>query len=119
MDITVAIDDNEMKVVTRVLNGHASMISGDISSDEWRNDEVRYPQKVWLYMIENDDERMPFVVVDNRDGECFVEQFESLDGAIFYACDVYLTGEHQDSWDYPGAVKDRGNLKREDPVPCF
>lgn len=114
MEITVVSGCDEMDVVTRVLNGHDDMINGDISSDEWRNDEVRYPRKVWLYMIENDNERMPFVVVDNRVGECFVEQFATLDGAMMYACDIYLTGENQDSWDYPGSVKDRGSIRTDE-----
>ena len=118
MNITVAIQEYEMDEVKRVLKGHASMISGDISRYEWLKDEVRYPRKTWLY-LDAGEGRMPFVVMDNRDGQCLVEQFETLDGAMFYACDVYLTGEHQDTWDYPGAVKDRGNLKREEPFPCI
>lgn len=117
MNIEVAIEDWEMDVVKRVLSGCSSMLRGEISRDEWLNDEVRYPRKAWLYI--ESEERMPFVVVDNREGKCFVARFDTLDGAIFYACNVYLIGENQDTWDYPGAVKDRGNLKREDPVPCF
>lgn len=117
MNVKIVTNELEMAEVNRVMDGHAALLSDKITRKEWE-DTVVYPRETWLY-IDKDEYKMPFVVVDNREGECFVEQFESLDGAIFYACDVYLTGEHQESWDYPGAVKDRGNLKREEPFPCI
>lgn len=118
MNVKIVTNELEMAEVNRVLDGHAALLSDKITRKEWE-DAVVYPRETWMYMIENDDERMPFVVVDNREGECFMEQFATLDGAMMYACDVYLTGEHQESWDYPGSVKDRGNLRRDDPIPCI
>lgn len=117
MNVEIVTDETGMEVVNRVMNGHASMISGDIGRKEWE-DEARYPRKTWIYIDKNLG-ALPFVVVDNREGECFVEEFGSLDGAMLYACDVYLTGEYQESWDYPGAVRDRGNLRRDEDKPCI
>ena len=48
--------------------------------------------------------------MDNREGECFVEGFMTLDGALLYLCDCHITCEGQEDWDYHGAVKDRGGL---------
>jgi hypothetical protein len=61
-----------------------------------------------------DEKALPFTVVDNREGECFVEGFSTLDGAILYICDCYITCENQEDWDYMGAVKDRGGVDEKD-----
>lgn len=118
MDIEIVTDDAERRLVDKVLDGHSDMKNGDMPRAEW-DDADKYPRKTWLFVDEDYGEKTPFVVVDNRSGECFVETFESLDGAILYACDVYVSCAHQDSWDYPGAVKDRGNLTGDDPCPCL
>lgn len=112
MNVKVVTEAYEMDVVNRVMDGHAALSRGDIDEKEW-GDTSSYPRETWIY-FDKDEHEMPFVVVDNREGECFVEQFKSLDGAMLYACDVYLTGEHQETWDYPGAVKDHGGLRNDE-----
>ena len=112
MEITIVNNDADREEVMRVLDGHADMSNGDIDRFEWE-DRERFPRKQWLIV---EDERasilssLPFTVVDNRAGECFVESFSTLDGALLYLCDCHTTCEHQDDWDYCGAVKDRGGL---------
>lgn len=116
MDIVMVNEDWEREEVKRVLDGHAAMVNTEMPADDWR-DEHEYPRKVWIFMEPTESlvcGNMNFVVVDNREGECYVEDFETLDGAMLYACDVHLTCEDQESWDYPGAVKDRGSLNRGD-----
>ena len=110
MNLRILTEDDELSVVNRVMDGHAALANGEISRADW-NDQSVYPRDVFLFISDLcGDESAPFVVVDNRGGECFVEQFATLDGAILYACDVYMTCELQDSWDYAGSVKDRGSL---------
>ena len=110
MKLTIVNDDVERAVLSRVLNGYSDLVSDRITADEWR-DEARYPREVWVEFSEsNAGGRMPFIVVDNRDGNCYVEDFATLDGAMLYACDCHMTCELQDGWDYMGAVKDRGGL---------
>ena len=112
MDVTIVDNERDREEVKRVLDGHADMSDGDITKDEWSN-ESKFPRKQWL-MVEDEKAAQqsgyPFTVVDNREGECFVEGFSTLDGAILYLCDCHITCEDQESWDYHGAVKDRGGL---------
>lgn len=112
MDVTIVDNESDREEVRRVLDGHADMSNGDITREEWR-DESKFPRKQWL-MVENEKAAQqtgyPFTVVDNREGECFVEGFMTLDGALLYLCDCYITCEGQEDWDYHGSVKDRGGL---------
>lgn len=108
MDITIVDNERDREEMKRVMDGHADMINGDISKEAW-NDTERFPRKQWLDFDE-DAKALPFMVVDNREGECFVEGFATLDGAMLYICDCYTTCEDQVQWDYMGAVKDRGWL---------
>ena len=112
MNVEIVTDDHEMDVVNRVMKGHAAFSMGDIGEKEW-SDTSSYPRETWIF-FDNDDHEMPFVVVDNREGECFVLHFKSLDGAMLFARELYLTGELQETWDYPGAVKDHGGLMNYD-----
>lgn len=74
-----------------------------------RRDQI--PRKVWVDYIEDRDSLVgTFVVVDNSTGDCWVEEFESLDGAVLYATQVRSIPEKDTEWDYPGAVKDVGDL---------
>jgi hypothetical protein len=119
VNVNIVTDELEMSLVKRVMDGHAALLNGEILRSEW-NDRSLCPRDVFLFISDiRGDESAPFVVVDNRDGECFVEQFSSLDGALFYACDVYIGVANKGTWDYPGAAKDRGNLKRTEPLPCI
>lgn len=112
MELVIVSDELEQAVVNRVMDGHAAKIDG--KCPDW-DDREKYPRKVWMFWSDlPGDERMPYVVVDNRDGECFVEQFATLDGAWLYATGVYTTSEYQSDWDYPGAVKDRGGWSEKD-----
>lgn len=43
-----------------------------------------------------------FTVVDNRDHEAWVEDFDTLDGALAYAIDLRMTTEGQGEWDLQG-----------------
>lgn len=108
MDITIVDNERDREEMKRVMDGHADMVNGDISKEAW-NDTEKYPRKQWLDFDE-DAKALPFMVVDNREGECFVEGFATLDGAMLYICDCYMTCEDQVQWDYTGAVKDRGWL---------
>ena len=115
MDVTVVDNDYDRAVMHRVMNGHAAMLDGECP--DW-DDTVKYPRRQWLWFSDvRDDEATPFVVVDNRDGQCFIEDFATLDGALLYLCDCHMTCEHQDDWDYMGAVKDRGGFDIKDDEP--
>lgn len=112
MDLTIVDNDLDKKEMDRVMDGHAAKIDGECP--DW-DDVNKYPRKQWLWFSDmKGDERAPFVVVDNREGECFVEQFATLDGAMLYICDCYMTCEHQYDWDYTGSVKDRGGFDLKD-----
>jgi len=119
MNVRIVTDEFEMSLVKRVMDGRAALANGEIWMSEW-NDQSVYPRDVFLFISDlRGDEGAPFVVVDNREGECFVEQFSTLDGAILYACEVYPACENQKDWDYMGAVKDRGSLSRSEPTTCI
>lgn len=100
-----ALERAEMR---RVLDGHADFTDGKLSRSEWA-DEGRFPRWRWLD-CEETELGFRFIVVDNSDGECFVESFETLDGAILYLTDCKLTPEKQHEWDYAGAIRDRGGI---------
>lgn len=108
MDVTIVDNEIDRQEMYRVMDAHADMSSGDLSKEEWNNRD-KYPRKQWLDFDE-DDKALPFTVVDNREGECFVEGFSTLDGAILYICDCHMTCEDQADWDFMGAVKDRGGV---------
>lgn len=112
MEVTVVTTKAERDEMRRTLDMYADYIAGDVSRDEFL---AACPRKVWIDTEECSShralpDRLPFLVVDNREGECFEEDFETLDGAVLYATDVYLTPEHQEDWDRTGAVKDGGDL---------
>lgn len=108
MEVTIVDGKADRDEMYRVMNAHADMLNGDLSKEEWNNAD-KYPRKQWLDFDDN-SKALPFMVVDNREGECFVEGFSTLDGAMLYICDCYTTCEDQVQWDYMGAVKDRGGL---------
>ena len=113
MKIEFVRNAKEREELHRVTNAYSDMIGGLLSKDDWNNDEL-YPRKVWIDFVEdNEGGSMPFMVLDNRTGDCFEEDFATLDGAILYATDVHTTTEHQDEWDYMGAVKDRGGVDED------
>lgn len=109
MEVTIVTTQAERDEMKSTLDGYADMGDGKMSKETFR---ASYPAKVWIdtELCKSYDARLPFMVVDNREGECFCEDFVSLDGAVLYATDVHMTPEHQDEWDYPGAVKDGGDI---------
>lgn len=112
MEVTIVDGKSDREEMYRVLDAHADMLNGDLSKEEWNNAD-KYPRKQWLDFCEYNND-LPFIVVDNREGECFVEEFATLDGAILYICDCHITCEYQDEWDYMGAVRDQGGLDVKD-----
>lgn len=112
MDITIVDNEFDREEMNRVMDGYSAKIDGECP--DW-DDVNKYPRKQWLWFSDvKGDERAPFVVVDNRDGECFVEQFATLDGAMLYICDCHTTCEDQEGWDYFGAVNDRGGFSEKE-----
>lgn len=113
MELTIVTTQAERDEMKATLNAYADLIGDKMTKEEFK---ARYPRKVWLDTEECSSHRnfhdlLPFLVVDNRDGECFAEGFDTLDGALLYATDVHTTTELQSEWDYMGAVKDGGDLK--------
>lgn len=110
MEVTIVTTQAERDEMKRTLDGFLQIGDGKLTEGEFLRD---YPRKVWIdtEMCQSRDARLPFQVVDNREGECWCEDFATLDGAVLYATDVYMTPEHQTDWDYPGAVKDGGDIR--------
>ena len=109
MEVTICTDHSSRKECERVMVGRLDYGSNKISKKDWE-DAKRFPRKQWLYSEIVDNGAVRFTVVDNRDGECLVEEFATLDGAMLYLCDTYDTAEGSDAWDYAGAVKGHGGL---------
>lgn len=113
MELTIVTTQAERDEMKATLDAYADLIGNGLTKEEFK---ARYPRKVWLDTEECSNHQkfpdlLPFLVVDNRDGECFAEGFDTLDGALLYATDVHTTTERQSEWDYMGAVKDGGDLK--------
>jgi hypothetical protein len=108
MDVTIVDNDIDRQEMRKVMDAYADMLNGDLSKEEWNNTD-KYPRKQWLD-FDGDEKALPFTVVDNREGECFVEGFSTLDGAILYICDCHMTCEDQEDWDYYGSVRDHGGV---------
>lgn len=105
MEITLVTNKQEREEYKKAIDTYCNE---KVSSDE----KDKLPKKVWVDLV-NDGRGVkgpPFVVVDNTQGNCFIEEFETLDGAILYAAGIYLTPENQSDWDYMGALKDGGDL---------
>ena len=110
MEVTIVITTAERDEMKRTLDGYMKAENGEITKEEFLRD---YPRKVWIdtELCQSHDAKLPFLVVDNREGECWCEDFATLDGAVLYATDVYMTPEHQEDWDYMGAVRDGGDIR--------
>ena len=114
MNVTIVDNDIDRQEMRKVMDAYADMTNGDITKDEFG----KLPRKQWLDFDEN-EKALPFTVVDNREGECFVEGFATLDGAILYICDCHMTCENQDEWDRFGAVRDHGGVDKKGDVICI
>lgn len=110
MNIVIVTTESERDEMKRTLDAYCEIAEGKISRNEFLE---KYPRKIWIDTEECSSETgdvLQFLVVDNREGECFAEGFDTLDGALLYATDVHMTPEHQEDWDYMGAVKDGGDI---------
>ena len=110
MEITLVTNKWEREEYKKAINAYCDE---DISSEE----KDKIPKKVWVDLVEDGHggKRSTFVVVDNTQGDCFVEEFDTLDGAMLYAAGIYLTSENQSNWDYMGALKEGGDLTEREP----
>ena len=110
MEITLVTEKWEREEYKKAIDAYWDK---NISSEE----KDKIPKKVWVDLV--DDVRgvkcHPFLVVDNTQGQCFVEEFETLDGAMLYAGGIKLVPDNQSDWDYMGALKDGGDLTEREP----
>ena len=113
MDITIVTTSEERKEYEKCVNARCEYVSNNITREEWE----KFPKKVWVDVVDGGrGVNCPaFLVVDNSDGQCFVEEFETLDGAMLYASGIKLTTENQEDWDYMGALRDGGELIGREP----
>ena len=113
MELTIVSTKEEAAELARVDEAYSDYIAGKISKKEFKE---RTPRKVWLEVEDWSRPGPCFMVCDNRDGECLVEEFFTLDGAILWASDVYTSTEKADEWDKVGQVAIHGSLvaKKED-----
>jgi len=66
------------------------------------------PNEIWISPPDMSDNGT-FTVFDNTEGQMWVEDFSTLDGAMIWALGIHEIGE-KDDFDYPGALKDYGNF---------
>lgn len=115
MDVTIIDNLSDKAEMDKVLDAYYMYTDGELSGEEWHNSD-KYPRKQWLNFDGSREAARagePFVVVDNRSGDCFVETFKTLDGALLYLCDVHMTTERQEEWDRAGAVSGNGGFCRD------
>ena len=107
MEITIVTTEEEREEYNKTLDARCDFVSNKITREQWEGS----PKKVWVDLVNPDGRTSsPFIVVDNQDGNCWVEEFETLDGALLYATNCKLTPEDQEDWDYMGALKDGGDI---------
>ena len=120
MQFTFVTDDRERREYRKVIDAYSSFASGNMSKEEYG----KLPRKEWIdVVLRNDGLQRSFLVVDNRTGDCWVEEFDTLDGAILYATDVVLTPDGSEDFDYEGAAKmfaplDQSCAKGKGSVQC-
>ena len=93
MNVKLVTTASERDEIARMVDAYYEYKAGWISQCRW--DE--FPREIWLDCIGMSER--PFVVYDNQDGLCFVEEFKSLAGAILYASGAKLTCENSAEWD--------------------
>lgn len=109
MEVTIVDNPLDKAEANRTLDAHLEYICGNISREEWG----KFPRKQWL-IFDGTSPCNEFCVVDNRAGECFIETFRTLDGAMLYLCDCHMSTSYQSEWDYCGAVMDHGGFDKKD-----
>jgi hypothetical protein len=120
MEITIVTTEEEREEYKKTLDARCAFISNKITREQWEN----FPKKVWVDLVNQYGSTL-FIVVDNQDSNCFVEEFQTLDGALLYATDCKLTTEDQEDWDYMGALREcrskmprSGFSQQTDPCPA-
>ena len=69
-----------------------------------------FPRGVWISPPGLSDDNT-YTVLDNNDGNAFLEKFDTIDGALLYALGIKDLGSgSQSKWDKPGALKEHGNF---------
>ena len=107
MEITIVTTEEEREEYKKTIDARCAFVSNEITREQWNS----FPKKVWVDLAHPFGITSPsFLVVDNRDSNCWVEEFKTLDGALLYATDSKLTTEGQGDWDYMGALKDGGDI---------
>lgn len=107
MEIIIVTTERERDEYLKVIDAYGQVSCGSMTNEEYD----KLPRKVWVDLVNPDGRTSsPFIVVDNQDGNCWVEEFETLDGALLYATNTKLTTEGQEDWDYMGALKDGGDI---------
>lgn len=99
MEITVVSSESERKEMLGVIDAYGRMADGKMSKTDFN---ANVPTKVYIDFRKG--EHNPWLVVDNRDGECFTEDFATLDGAMLYATDCRFTTDGVEEWDRQGAA---------------
>lgn len=105
MEITIVTTEYEREEYNKTLDARCAFVSNEITREQWEC----FPKKVWVDLVSQDGSSL-FIVVDNQDSNCLVEEFQTLDGALLYATDCKLTTEDQEDWDYMGALRDGGDI---------
>lgn len=112
MEITIVTTEGEREEYKKTIDARCAFVNNEITREQWES----FPKKVWVDLVlPSGGTPSLFMVVDNRDGNCWVEAFETLDGALLYATDCKMTAEGQEDWDCMGALKDGGDLTKRVP----
>ena len=98
MNLKLVTTGSERDEIVRMVDAYCEYRAGRISRNQW--DE--FPREIWLDCIGMSER--PFIVYDNQDGLCFVEEFKSMAGAILYASGAKLTCEDSLEWDNEGSL---------------
>lgn len=93
MNLKLVTTASERHEIERMVDAYGEYMTGRISRDQWN----AFPREIWLDCIGMSER--PFIVYDNEDGLCFIEEFRSMAGAILYASGAKLTCEHSAEWD--------------------
>lgn len=99
MEITVVSSEIERIEMLGVIDAYGRMADGKMSKTDFN---ANVPTKV--YIDYRKGEHNPWLVVDNRGGECYTEDFATLDGALLYATDCHFTTDGVEKWDMNGAA---------------
>lgn len=112
MTIEVVTDKHELEEFKQAMGTYFDHTLDDCRETE--SDGVP-PRKKWL-LVEGPEYKKSYTAVDNSTGHFWTEGFSTLDGAMLYLTGVYTPSDDtpKDSWDYCGAVLERGGFAKDD-----